>query len=130
MPLGTPPGSLLAILNANPVDLDHLRGGGRMVANVSDFTFTLASYQTIFDLPAVRFRSARPDDPGYVLGTSVITAETFCPSAVLNRGSISSGISSPPSAPSQETCAAAVGSLIIRSTFRPAILPASLVAWR
>src|SRR5262245_45814820 len=78
-PLGTPTGSILANLEANPRSFDHMRGGGRFVFNIADFTFSLASYQTIFDLPAVRFRAATPDDNGFIPGVSLIAADTSGP---------------------------------------------------
>ncbi len=66
-------------------DPGDFRGGGRAVFNISDFTFTLASYRTMMDIQAVRFRQARPDDIGYQPnGVSVITADLSSPPVWIN----------------------------------------------
>ena len=89
VPLG-PPGA------ANPGNLigpctcpDNVRGGGRIVTNIGDFTFTLASYFTMLDVQAVRF--VRPDPnltPGFVQGATVVEAQQFAPRVWINGASM------------------------------------------
>ena len=93
-PLGPPTGTLLADLQAPNLTAHNLRGGGRFVFNASDYTFTLASYQTMFDLPAVRFRASQPSDPGYVAGLSAITADTYAPLVWVNGASVTTALPS------------------------------------
>jgi hypothetical protein len=93
-PLGTPIGLLLYELEANPRNFDHIRGGARFVFNYADFTFTLASYQTILDLPAVSFRPAAEADNGFTQGISLITADVFGPLVWVNGASMSTAIPS------------------------------------
>jgi len=93
-PLGAPTGSTLSQLNAPSVSLHNTRGGGRFVFNAADFTFTLASYQTMFDVPAVKFRGARPEDNGYVAGISAITAEQSYPLVWVNGASMTTALPS------------------------------------
>src|SRR5690606_32838496 len=78
-PLGPPTGQTLTLLEAPPLGLPGLRGGGRIVFNWQDFTFTIASYVTMLDTQAVRFRQAREGDPGFVQGVSTITTEQYAP---------------------------------------------------
>ena len=93
-PLGPPTGQTLTILEGPPTGLPGLRGGGRFVANVSDYTFTAASYVTMLDTQAVRFRAARPTDPGYVGGgVSVIGAEQYAPRVWVNGASMTTAFS-------------------------------------
>ncbi|MFN8599817.1 MAG: DUF1302 family protein [Candidatus Binatia bacterium] len=93
-PLGPPTGQTLTILDGPPTGLPGLRGGGRFVANVSDYTFTAASYVTMLDTQAVRFRAARPTDPGYVGGgVSVIGAEQYAPRVWVNGASMTTAFS-------------------------------------
>jgi len=93
-PLGAPTGSTLSTLNAPGVNLHNTRGGGRFVFNAADFTFTLASYQTMFDVPAVRFRGARPEDNGYTAGISAITADQSYPLVWVNGASMTTALPS------------------------------------
>lgn len=86
VPLGPPTGQTLTLLEAPALNGHNLRGGGRFVFNTLDTTFTVASYQTMFDTQAVRFRAATPSDPGFIgpeTGVqgfrSVIAAEQFAP---------------------------------------------------
>ncbi|MBM4242481.1 MAG: DUF1302 domain-containing protein [Deltaproteobacteria bacterium] len=92
-PLGPPTGQTLTILEAPPTGLPGLRGGGRFVFNFEDFTFTTASYVTMLDTQAVRFRSARPTDPGFVAGVSVIGAEQYAPRVWVNGASMTTAFS-------------------------------------
>lgn len=91
IPLGPLTGRTLQSLNApSPGDV---RGGGRFVFNVSDFTLTLASYFTTLDTQAVRFRSALPTDPGYQPnGVSTITAESSAPRVWVNGAAMTTAI--------------------------------------
>ncbi|HZR81526.1 MAG TPA: DUF1302 family protein [Candidatus Binatia bacterium] len=93
-PLGPPTGLLLAKLEAPNLTVHNLRGGGRFVFNVGDYTFTLASYQTVFDLPAVRFRASSPNDPGFVPNISQITADTYGPLVWVNGASTTTALPS------------------------------------
>src|SRR5690606_25615328 len=93
-PLGPPTGSLLADLQAPNLTGHNLRGGGRFVFNLADFTFTLASYQTMLDLPAVRLRAARPTDPGFVQGLSTLTGVTYAPLVWVNGASMTTALPS------------------------------------
>ena len=72
-------GVLIANLEAPNLTVHNLRGGARFVFNASDYTFTLASYQTMFDLPAVRFRGAQSSDAGFIPGVTSLTADTYAP---------------------------------------------------
>lgn len=70
-----------------------VRGGGRAVFNVSDFTFTLASYFTMLDIQAVRFRAADPSDIGYQPnGVSIITAEQTAPRVWVNGAAMTTAL--------------------------------------
>ncbi|MBU6282173.1 hypothetical protein KGQ64_08025 [bacterium] len=100
-PLGPPTGQTLALLDAPDLSAHNFRGGGRFVFNVADTTFTLASYQTMFDIPAVRFRAAVPTDPGYtssldIAGVpgfqSVIAAEQTAPLVWVNGASMTTAL--------------------------------------
>jgi len=93
-PLGAPTGSLLADLQAPALTFHNLRGGARAVFNVEDFTFTVASYQTILDLPAVHLRAARPTDAGFVQGLSTLTGETYAPLVWVNGASMTTALPS------------------------------------
>ncbi len=93
-PLGPPTGQTLTNLIAPPLGLPGLRGGGRIVFNWADFTFTLASYFTMLDTQAVRFRAARPEDPGFVQGVSVITADQTAPRVWINGASMTTALPS------------------------------------
>jgi hypothetical protein len=93
-PLGPTTGSLLADLQAPNLTVHNLRGGGRFVFNLQDFTFTLASYQTVLDLPAVRLRAARPTDAGFVQGVSTLTGETYAPLVWVNGASMTTALPS------------------------------------
>jgi hypothetical protein len=94
-PLGPPTGQTLTNLIGPATGLPSLRGGGRLVFNYADFTFTGASYVTMLDTQAVRFRAARPDDPGYVGGgVSVITADQYAPRVWVNGASMTTALPS------------------------------------
>lgn len=102
-PLGPPTGQTLTLLEAPDLSAHNFRGGGRFVFNVGDYTFSLASYQTMFDIPAVRFRGAVPTDPGYtssldIAGVpgfqSVIAAEQYAPLVWVNGASMTTAIPS------------------------------------
>ena len=93
-PLGPSTGSLLADLQAPNLTVHNLRGGARFVFNVQDFTFTLASYQTVLDLPAVHLRAARPTDAGFVQGLSTLTADTYAPLVWVNGASMTTALPS------------------------------------
>jgi Protein of unknown function (DUF1302) len=93
-PLGPPSGALLADLQAPNLTVHNLRGGGRFVFNAGDYTFTLASYQTMFDLPAVRLRAAVPADAGFVPGVSALTADTYAPLVWVNGASVTTALPS------------------------------------
>jgi hypothetical protein len=93
-PLGPPTGQTLSVLEAPPLGLPGLRGGGRIVFNYADFTFTVASYFTMFDTQAVRFRQAREGDPGFVAGVSTITADQFAPRVWVNGASMTTALPS------------------------------------
>jgi hypothetical protein len=93
-PLGPPIGTTLADLQAPNLTPHNLRGGARFVFNASDYTFTLASYQTMFDIQAVRFRGAQPTDAGFYPGVSVITAEQFAPLVWVNGASMTTAFPS------------------------------------
>ncbi len=70
-----------------------VRGGGRAVFNVSDFTFTLASYFTTLDIQAVRFRAANDSDIGYQPnGVSIITAEQTAPRVWINGAAMTTAL--------------------------------------
>ncbi|MEW6269839.1 MAG: DUF1302 family protein [Thermodesulfobacteriota bacterium] len=92
-PLGPPSGVLLSELIAPSRTFHNLRGGGRFVFNYQDFTFTLASYQTVFDVPAVRFRAARPEDNGFAQN-SVLTTVQFAPLVWVNGASMTTALPS------------------------------------
>jgi hypothetical protein len=92
-PLGPPTGTLLSEQIAPSRTFHNLRGGGRFVFNYQDFTFTLASYQTVFDIPAVRFRAARPEDNGFAQN-SVITAVQYAPLVWVNGMSLTTALPS------------------------------------
>jgi Protein of unknown function (DUF1302) len=94
VPLGPPIGTTLSDLNAPSFTGHNLRGGVRLVFNAADFTFTLASYQTMFDTQAVRFRGALPTDAGYNPGVSVLTAEQFAPLVWVNGASMTTALPS------------------------------------
>ncbi|MBM4267492.1 MAG: hypothetical protein FJ144_12910 [Deltaproteobacteria bacterium] len=83
-PLGPPTGRTLQILDAPPTSPSSLRGGGRFVFNVSDYTFTAASYVTMLDTQAVHFRGSLPTDPNFHQGVSTITAESTAPRVWIN----------------------------------------------
>ncbi|HEY8518120.1 MAG TPA: DUF1302 family protein [Candidatus Binatia bacterium] len=93
-PLGPPTGQTLTLLEAPPLGLPGLRGGGRIVFNWQDFTFTIASYVTMLDTQAVRFRQAREGDPGFVQGVSTITAEQYAPRVWVNGASMTTALPS------------------------------------
>src|SRR5581483_6963369 len=93
-PLGPTTGTTVGDLQAPNLTGHNLRGGGRFVFNWADFTFTLASYQTMFDTQAVRFRAANPTDPGFNPGVSVITAESFAPLVWVNGASMTTALPS------------------------------------
>ena len=93
-PLGPPIGSTLSDLQAPNYNTHNLRGGARFVFNAADFTFTLASYQTMFDIQAVRFRGALPTDAGFNQGVSVLTAEQFAPMVWVNGASMTTALPS------------------------------------
>lgn len=102
-PLGPYTGQTLALLDAPDLSAHNFRGGARMVFNAADTTFTLASYQTMFDIPAVRFRGALPTDPGYtsslaIAGVpgfqSVIAAEQTAPLVWVNGASMTTALPS------------------------------------
>lgn len=93
VPLGPPTGVLLSDQQGPARSLSNLRGGGRFVFNFQDFTFTLASYQTMFDIPAVRFRAAVPEDNGFA-SNSVLTAVQTAPLVWVNGGSMSTALPS------------------------------------
>jgi hypothetical protein len=109
-PLGPPSG-------ANPGNLigypgifesgaeDSFRGGGRLVTNVSDFTFTLASYVTFLDIQAVRFvKPCGPDDnspgcgpdagvtPNFIPGSTAFEAQQYAPHVWVNGASMTTAI--------------------------------------
>ncbi|MDG2308384.1 MAG: hypothetical protein P8R42_27720 [Candidatus Binatia bacterium] len=101
-PLGPFTGRTLQEMKApSPGDV---RGGGRAVFNVSDFTFTLASYFTSMDIQAVRFRAAcggnetvgtcegRPRDIGFQNGVSIITAEQTAPRVWVNGAAMTTAL--------------------------------------
>lgn len=101
VPLGPPTGQTLTLLNAPALNGHNLRGGGRFVFNALDTTFTVASYQTMFDTQAVRFRAANPTDPGYIgpeTGVngfrSVIAAEQFAPLVWVTGASMTTALPS------------------------------------
>ncbi len=93
-PLGPPIGTTLSVLHAPKNSIHNLRGGVRTVFNASDYTFTLASYQTRLDTQAVRFRGAKPDDPGYVPGVTVFTTDQFSPLVWVNGASMTTALPS------------------------------------
>jgi len=93
-PVGAPTGATLSILEAPAVSVHNTRGGGRFVFNAADMTFTLASYQTMFDIPAVRFQRADPSDNGYVQGISAITAVQTYPLVWVNGASMTTALPS------------------------------------
>jgi hypothetical protein len=93
-PLGPSTGALLADLQAPNLTVHNLRGGARFVFNVEDFTFTLASYQTMLDLPAVHLRAANPNDAGFVQGLSTLTADTYAPLVWVNGASMTTALPS------------------------------------
>jgi len=93
-PLGPPTGTTLGELNAPTVNVHNTRGGARAVFNAADITFTLASYQTMFDVPAVKFRQASPNDNGYVQGISTITAVQSYPLVWVNGASMTTALPS------------------------------------
>jgi len=70
-----------------------VRGGGRAVFNVGDFTFTLASYFTTLDIQAARFRAANDSDAAYQPnGVSVITAESTAPRVWINGAAMTTAL--------------------------------------
>ena len=93
-PLGPPTGTTLSDLQAPSVSVHNTRGGGRFVFNAADITFTLASYQTMFDVPAVHFQRADPSDNGYIQGQSVITAVRTYPLVWVNGASMTTALPS------------------------------------
>lgn len=63
--------------------------------NYQDFTFTGASYVTMLDTQAVRFRQARAGDPGFIPGgVSVITADQYAPRVWVNGASVTTALPS------------------------------------
>jgi hypothetical protein len=94
-PLGPPTGQTLTNLIGPSNGFDDMRGGGRFVFNYLDYTFTAASYVTMLDTQAVRFRGARAEDPGYVPGgVSVITADQYAPRVWVNGASMTTALPS------------------------------------
>jgi len=93
-PLGPPTGATLTELDAPVVNGRNLRGGARAVFNAVDTTFTLASYQTMFDVPAVRFEGATPANNGYVQGVSAINAVQTYPLVWVNGASLTTAFPS------------------------------------
>jgi hypothetical protein len=93
-PLGPPTGATLSVLDAPTVQVHNTRGGARGVFNYADTTFTLASYQTVFDVPAVRFRGANPADNGFIQGVSAITAVQTYPLVWVNGASLTTALPS------------------------------------
>jgi hypothetical protein len=93
-PLGPPVGRTLSVLQAPSNGFDDFRGGGRLVANVGNFTVTAASYFTMLDTQAVKFRAATPDDigSGYQPGISVIAADQTAPRIWVNGLSMTTAI--------------------------------------
>ncbi len=90
-PLGPYTGRTLQNMIAPQVG--DVRGGGRFVFNVSDFTFTAASYFTTLDIQQVRFRQAQPDDIGYQPnGVSVITADLSAPRVWINGAAMTTAL--------------------------------------
>lgn len=70
-----------------------VRGGGRVVFNIGDFTLTGASYFTTLDIQAVRFRASQPDDIGYQPnGVSIITAEQTAPRVWVNGAAMTTAL--------------------------------------
>jgi hypothetical protein len=93
-PLGPPTGATLTELDAPPVNGHNLRGGARGVFNWEDTTFTLASYQTMFDVPGVHFQGAKPTDNGYIQGVSAINAVQTYPTVWVNGASMTTALPS------------------------------------
>ncbi len=94
LPGGPPTGAQIVLLEAPSLTVHDLRGGARFVFNASDFTFTLASYQTMLDIPAVHLREPTPDDPGYVRSITLLAAETFAPLVWVNGLSLTTALPS------------------------------------
>jgi hypothetical protein len=93
-PLGPPTGSTLTELDAPTVSVHNLRGGARGVFNAADTTFTLASYQTMFDVPGVQFKGAVPTDNGYLAGVSAVNAVQTYPLVWVNGASMTTALPS------------------------------------
>lgn len=93
-PLGPPIGTTLSVLDAPTVNAHNTRGGARAVFNAQDTTFTVASYQTMFDIPAVHFQGAKPTDNGFVQGVSAVTAVQKYPLVWVNGASMTTALPS------------------------------------
>lgn len=89
-PTGRTPGNLIG-----PCGFcgDNVRGGGRIVSNAADFTFTLASYFTFLDIQAVRFVApVEGETPNFVLNSTVFEAQQYAPRVWINGASMTTAI--------------------------------------
>jgi hypothetical protein len=98
-PLGPPSGILGRTQKDNPVSLNNVRGGGRLVFNLADFTFSFAHYYTIFDIPAVRFRAPQfngqdKGNPFIVPGVTQLVADQYGPHVQVTGGSATTALPS------------------------------------
>jgi hypothetical protein len=72
---------------------DNVRGGGRVVTNVGDFTFTLASYFTFLDVQGVRFvQAVEGQTPRYIPGVTAVEAQSTAPRVWINGASVTTAV--------------------------------------
>ena len=93
-PLGPPSGQAQSNL-IGPCGFcdENVRGGGRFVTNVGDFTFTLASYFTFLDLQGVRFvQAVEGETPHYIPGVTAIEAQSTAPRVWINGASMTTAV--------------------------------------
>ena len=93
-PLG-PPGGRTAGTLIGPCGFcdENVRGGGRVVTNVGDFTFTLASYFTFLDVQGVRFvQPLEGQTPHYIPGVTAIEAQSSAPRVWINGASMTTAV--------------------------------------
>jgi hypothetical protein len=93
-PLGPPSGQTPGTL-IGPCGFcdENVRGGGRVVTNVGDFTFTLASYFTFLDVQAVRFvQPIEGETPHFIPGVTAVEAQSTAPRVWINGASMTTAV--------------------------------------
>jgi hypothetical protein len=72
---------------------DNVRGGGRVVTNLGDFTFTLASYFTFLDLQGIRFvQAVEGETPHFIPGVTLVEAQSTAPRVWINGASMTTAV--------------------------------------